>query len=185
MLATSAAEQGLMSVMVIPLLVFVARVLDVSIGTLRITLVSRGLKSLAAALGFIESLVWVLAISQVMQHLSDWVTYCAFALGFGVGNYVGLLLEECLAMGSLIVRTVTREETPEFSKALWRAGFGVTSVTARGKTGPVNIIFTVVKRRDLKKVIQLVKTFNPNAVYTIEDVRFFNEPLPQPASQKH
>lgn len=184
MFTLSAAESGFLSILIVPILVFTARILDVSIGTLRITFVSRGLKYLAAPLGFFEALIWVLAISQVMQHLNDWTTYFAFALGFGFGNYVGLLLEERLAVGTLIIRTIIRQEAPELSKALWQAGFGVTSVDALGETGPVKIIFTVVKRRHLKKIIDLIKKCSPNALYTIEDVRFFKGPLQLIAPQR-
>lgn len=179
MLTVTVAEPGFLSMLAIPFLVFIARILDVSIGTLRITFVSRGLKYLAAPLGFIESLIWVLAISQVLQHLNNWGTYFAYALGFGVGNYVGLLLEERLAVGNLIIRTITRDDASDLTGALWNAGFGVTGVDARGETGPVKVIFTVVKRRNLQQVIDLIKQSSPNAVYTIEDVRFFNGTLRQ------
>jgi uncharacterized protein YebE (UPF0316 family) len=134
---------------------------------------------LAAPLGFIESLIWVLAISQVMQHLNHWGTYVAYAFGFGVGNYVGLLLEERLAVGNLIIRTITRGDAADLTGALWDAGFGVTGVDARGETGPVKVIFTVVKRRNLQQVIDIIKQSSPDAVYTIEDVRFFKGTLRQ------
>ncbi len=163
---------------VVPLLVFLARILDVSLATLRISMVYRGLKHLAAPLGFLEALIWVLAISQVMLHLDNWLTYLAFALGFGAGNYVGLLIEERLAFGNLILRVITPNEDTTLTKTLWDAGFGVTCVSARGESGPVKVIFTVVKRRDLKKALGLIRRFNPNAFYTIEDVRFFSETHP-------
>ncbi|BCR04886.1 UPF0316 protein [Desulfuromonas versatilis] len=184
MLTSSVVEPGFLSMLAVPLLVFIARILDVSIGTLRITFISRGLKALAAPLGFVESLIWVLAISQVMQHLHNWGTYLAFALGFGAGNYVGLLLEERLAVGNLIIRTIAHDEAPGLAAALWKAGFGVTSVDARGQTGPVKVIFTVAKRRNLKNVINLIRQFNPDALYTIEDVRFFNGALRQLSQQR-
>jgi uncharacterized protein YebE (UPF0316 family) len=186
MLAESVAEPGFLTLVGVPILIFIARILDVSIGTLRITFVSRGLKYLAAPLGFIEMLIWVLAISQVMQHLNSWTTYIAYALGFGMGNYVGLLLEERLAVGSLIIRTITpHQEAPGLTSALWQEGFGVTSVDARGETGPVKVIFTIARRRNLEQVITLIKKFDPNAFYTIEDVRFFHETMPaHPLRQK-
>lgn len=185
MIPSPAADPSLLSMLTIPLLVFFARILDVSIGTLRIIFVSRGMKYLAAPFGFMESLIWVLAISQVMQHMNNWGTYFAFALGFGTGNYVGLLLEERLAMGNLIIRIITRQEAPGLATALWKAGFGVTSVDARGETGPVKVIFTVAKRRNLGKLINLIKEFTPNAFYTIEDVRFVNETQqPRPPRKK-
>lgn len=168
-------SSSLLSTIAVPLLVFLARILDVSLATLRISMVYRGLKHLAAPLGFLEALIWILAISQVMQHVNHWGTYLAFALGFGAGNFVGLMLEERLAFGNLIIRVITPNEDSTLSAALWNAGFGVTSVNARGESGPVKIIFTVVKRRDLKTALRLIKTFNKNAFYTIEDVRFFNE----------
>ncbi len=178
MITASAAEPGFLSMLGIPFLIFLARILDVSIGTLRITFVSRGMKYIAAPLGFIEILIWVIAISQVMQHLNNWVTYIAYALGFAVGNYVGLLLEERLAVGSHIIRTIVREDVMGLTKALWEAGFGVTTVDAHGETGPVRVIFTIAKRRNLEKVVNLIKEFDPNAFYTIEDVRFFHETMP-------
>jgi len=170
-------------VLIIPLLVFLARILDVSIGTLRIIFVSRGLKYVASVLGFFEAMVWILAVSQVMQNLNSWETYVAFSLGFAAGNFVGVLLEERIAVGNLIIRVITRKDATELVRHLWDAGYGVTSVDAVGETGPVKVIFTVCKRRKLEKIIATIKRFNPKAFYTIEDVRFVQEtfipPLPK------
>jgi len=167
---------------VIPLLVFAARILDVSVGTLRIIFVSKGLRGYAALLGFVESLVWVLAISQVMQHLDNWVTYVAFALGFSVGNYVGVMLEERIALGNQIIRVITRHDASELVRYLWEQGYGVTSVDAQGEGGPVKLIFMVAKRRSLEDIVAIIKRFNPNAFYTIEDVRFVRETFVAPVT---
>lgn len=172
------------SLLIIPLLIFVARILDVSVGTLRIIFVSKGLKHLAALLGFVESLVWILAITQVMQHLNNWATYFAFALGFAAGNYVGVLLEERIAMGSLIIRIITRKEADELVRHLRQSGFGVTSVDAQGESGPVKVIFTIAKRRSLESIVTTIKRFNPNAFYTIEDVRFVKETFLPPLQKR-
>ncbi len=161
--------------LILPLLIFLARIVDVTFGTLRIIFVARGMRYLSALVGFFEVLVWILAIGQVMQNLTDWVTYVAYALGFSAGNFVGVSLERRIAMGNLIIRIITRREADELVKFLWKSGYGVTSLDAQGETGPVKVIFTIVKRKRLPEVIAIIKRFNPNAFYTIEDVRFVNE----------
>ena len=174
------SNMDIVPLLVIPVLIILARILDVSVGTLRIIVVSRGKKHLAAFLGFIESLVWVLAVTQVIQHLNNWLTYVAFAIGFSAGNYIGVLLEEKLAMGNLIIRVITRQEADDLVHFLWSSGYGVTSVDGWGETGPVKVIFTVCKRRYAERIIKIIKQFNPKAFYTIEDVRFVQETFVPP-----
>ncbi len=165
----------LFAVLILPILVFLARILDVSIGTLRIIFVAKGLKYLAAMLGFFESLLWLLAVTQVMQNLTSWPTYVAFALGFAAGNFIGVVLEERIAIGNLLVRVITRREGDELVHRLWDSGYGVTSVDAQGETGPVKLIFTIAKRKNLTRILAIIKHYNPNAFYTIEDMRFVKE----------
>ncbi|MBU0942819.1 MAG: DUF2179 domain-containing protein [Proteobacteria bacterium] len=176
-------ENPIFIVIILPLLVFCARILDVSIGTLRIIFVSKGLKYLAALLGFFESLIWLLAVAQVMQNLNSWQTYIAFAFGFAAGNYVGVVLEEKIALGNMLIRVITRGEADELVKVLWAAGYGVTSVDAQGETGPVKLIFSIAKRKNIRKIISIIKHYNPNAFYTIEDMRYVNETYSAPISK--
>lgn len=177
------SNTGVMPFIVIPTLIIMARILDVSVGTLRIIFVSRGKKHLAAVLGFFESLVWVIAVSQVIQHLNNWMTYVAFALGFSAGNYLGVLLEEKLAMGNLIIRVITRQNDEELIHFLWSSGYGVTCVDGWGETGPVKVIFTVCKRRHAERIIKIIKHYNPKAFYTIEDVRHVQETYVSPMNR--
>lgn len=165
---------------ILPFLVFLARVIDVSIGTLRIIFVAKGLKYFAAMLGFFESLIWLIAVTQVMQNLNSWQTYVAFAGGFAAGNYVGVVLEERIALGNLLIRIITMREADELVNVLWKAGYGVTSVDAQGESGPVKLIFSITKRRNLGKIIDIIKKYNPNAFYTIEDMRYVNQTYPYP-----
>lgn len=178
------SDPDFFSLVVLPVLIFIARILDVSFGTLRIIYVSRGMRTLAAIVGFFEVLIWIVAIGQVMQNLTNWVTYVAYSLGFSFGNYVGVSIEKKLAIGNLIIRVITRKEADELVKFLWSSGYGVTSVDARGETGPVKVIFSIVKRKKLPEVLAIIKRFNPNAFYTIEDVRFVNETFPAPPMGK-
>lgn len=95
---------------IIPLLILLARVLDVSIGTLRIILLGKGYKKLAPMLGFVESFVWILAVSQIMQNLNNLYYYVAYAGGFATGTYLGMVLEEKLSLGYVIVRVITHKD---------------------------------------------------------------------------
>lgn len=159
----------------IPLVIFFSRVADVTIGTLRIVFVSKGWKQVAPLLGFVEVLIWIVAMSQILKYANNWPSYLAWAGGFAVGNYIGLWIEERLAIGNLVIRIITAKPADALTQHLRTAGYGVTSVDALGSQGEVNILFTLVQRRDLKEVLAIVKNFNPNAFYTIEDVRFSSE----------
>ena len=160
---------------VLPIFIFFARILDVTIGTIRIMLVARGKKYLSPILGFIEMLIWILVIRQVILSISNWVCYAAFAFGFAAGNYVGMLIEEKIALGMQVIRIITRKESGELMDKLKEAGYGITVIDAQGSTGKVNLIFTIVKRCDQPRVIALVRKFNPKAFYSIEDIRSVGE----------
>ena len=160
---------------ILPILIFVARVMDVTIGTIRIMLVARGRKYLAPALGFIEMMIWLLAVRQIFQNIANVACYFAFATGFSTGNFVGMWIEERMAMGVVVVRIITKKDAGELIEYLKSKGYGVTSVDAQGSTGKVDIIFTIVKRSDLAHVIEIIKQFNPKAFYSVEDVKFVSE----------
>ena len=157
---------------VLPIMIFFMRIIDVSIGTIRIIYVSRGNKFVAPVLGFFEVLVWVIAITNIMQHLSNWLAYIAWAAGFASGNFIGMLIEEKLAVGVSLIRVITKKELGGLSQALSDEGFGTTSIDAHGSEDDVNMIYIIVKRKENQKAINLIKQFNPNAFYTIEDIRY-------------
>ena len=162
----------------LPLLIFFARVCDVSLGTIRIIFVSKGIKYLAPIIGFFEILIWLLAISQIMQNLSNVYYYVFYAGGFAMGNFVGILLEERLSIGTIAIRIITRNDATKLTDALKQSAFGVTSIDAEGPKGKVKIIFTVINRQNLHKIISIVKKYNPKAFYSIEDIRYVSESLP-------
>lgn len=155
----------------IPFLIFLSRIVDVSIGTIRIICVSRGVKLLSAVLGFFEVLIWLVAISQIMKNLTSPWHYIAYAAGFGMGNYVGLAIEQRLRMGTLMMRVVTGSDPSALVSGLISEGYGVTTMDARGAMGPVKMIFMVMRRKDVDRVLDIVNRYNPNAFYTVEDVR--------------
>ena len=130
---------------------------------------------LAPLLGFFEILIWLLAIGQILSYLTNWVNYVAYALGFALGNYFGLVIENRLALGKVMLRIITKREADDLLDALRGSKFGITSVDAEGKFGDVKIIFMVLQRKDLEGVIDIIKRHNPKAFYSIEDVRYVND----------
>lgn len=159
----------------LPIFIFLARVIDVSLGTLRIIFSARGRRYLAPALGFIETFIWIVAIGQIVRNLTNPASYLAYAAGFAVGNLVGILIEEKLALGTLAIRIFATKDAPLLVEQLHEAGFGATTLDAQGSTGPVKIVFSVIKRKDIKQVVNLVRTINPKAFFSIEEVRAANE----------
>jgi uncharacterized protein YebE (UPF0316 family) len=171
---------------VIPVLIVMARIVDVSVGTLRVVYLIRGHKGLAATLGFVESIVWLVAIAQIMQNITNPLYYITFAAGFAAGNYVGLLIEDRLAIGNSIIRIITQREADELIQGLKNAGHRVTHIDAHGVSSDVKIIFSVVKREQMPNVLRIVKAHNPQAFYTIEDVQFVrHEVQPRSHFQTH
>lgn len=172
---TSFFDSTLFMYVIMPVLIFTARICDVSIGTLRIIFVSKGRKSIAPILGFFEVLIWILAITKIMQNLDNYINYIAYAAGFATGNYVGMILEERLAMGIQMIRVFTNDNGTELVQMLNRSGFGATSVEAQGAKEKVHLIYTIVRRTELNDVLDVINRFNPRAFYTIEDILTANE----------
>jgi len=166
------ADSGFYTWFVLPFLIFVARIADVSIGTVRVIFVSRGFKYLAPVVGFIEILIWLLAIGQIMKNLSNPMCYIAYAGGFAMGNYVGICIADKLSLGVVLIRIVSKKDALPLVEQLKKENYGVTSVDGHGASGQVKVVFTIVHRREVNSVIELVKKFNPNAFYSIEEVGF-------------
>jgi uncharacterized protein YebE (UPF0316 family) len=146
------------------------RVTDVSLGAMRIVMLVRGRKWIAGALGFFESLVWVLAAGLVLTNMDSPMRVIAFAGGFAAGTVFGGTVEGWIAMGQSVLRVITPIDTPPVAPALREAGFGVTVVNAEGMEGEVRLAFTVVPRRRDSEVLSIVKRVNPDAFVTLEDV---------------
>ena len=163
----------------LPILVFVAELSVVTISTLRIIFLSRGMKLLAPILGFFEVTIWLFAIGQVMTNLSSPGCFLGFAGGFTLGNYLGVLIEKRLALGTVIVHTVTHRDATKLVEGLRGADYGVTIIDAAGARGAVKVVLTVVRRRELESVLSIIRRFDPEAFYSVDEVR---EARPSPVS---
>jgi uncharacterized protein YebE (UPF0316 family) len=159
----------------LPLFIFCARVCDVSLGTIRVIFISKGFRNIAPFIGFFEVIIWLLAIGQVMSNITDVASYIAYGAGFATGTYVGMRIEERLSLGNVIVRVITNKEAKDLLDYLRSRNYGVTSMEATGSTGPVTILFMVIRREDLGEVIRIIRKFQPDAFYSIEEVKTVTE----------
>ena len=157
--------------LLLPLLIFMARICDVSINTIRIIYMLGGRRYTSTILGFFESLIWLLAISQIFKHLDNWVCYVAYPAGFASGIFVGMLMEERIAYGKVIVRIITRKDVNQLIQFLNANGFRYTKVVAEGPDGHENLVFTVLQRERLDDLLAKLKEILPSAFYTIEKVK--------------
>ena len=166
---------NLVQYLIIPILIMAARVCDVTIGTFRIILVSRGERLYASLAGFFEVLIWLVVVSQVMNNLGGITLYVAYAAGFAMGNYIGITLERRLAMGMVVMRIITNKPADELIEHLKTEYHGVTNIAARGVSGEVRLVLAVIKRKDIPFFLKIVKNYNPKAFVSVEDVRYLSE----------
>jgi len=168
---TELSDNFTFSYIVLPLLIFVARICDVTLGTLRIIFVSKGYKVIAPILGFFEVLLWIIVISQLLNSISGWFCYIAYAAGFATGNFVGMKIEERIAIGTMLVRITISKDARELMNILNNNGFGTTLIEGEGSKGKVNIILSIVSRKSIQNIQKMLNEYDRNLFYSIEDVR--------------
>lgn len=156
---------------ILPLIVFLARFIDMALGTVRIIFLSRGRKFLAPLLGFVEVFIWITIVSQIVRGAHNIVAYLAYAAGFAAGNYAGMLIEERLAIGTLVIRVILPKDGVSLVDRLRTEGYGATYVDGHGAGGPVRLIYTVVMRKELSRVVHLIQEVHPKAFFTVEELR--------------
>jgi uncharacterized protein YebE (UPF0316 family) len=160
----------LFTFVLLPLMIFLARISDVSINTIRIIYVLGGRKWTATILGFFESLIWLMAIRQIFEHMDNWLCYVAYPAGFASGIFVGMIIEERIAYGKVIVRIITRRDITTLLEYLGSQKQRYTHVNAMGPDGPENLVFTVLQRENLDSLLLTLKDILPSAFYTVEKV---------------
>jgi uncharacterized protein YebE (UPF0316 family) len=168
-------DSTLFNYLILPLFIVIARIFDVSLNTLRIIYLSKGLKNLVPVLGFFEVLIWLIAVTRIFSDLDNWVAYLAYPLGFALGNYIGMKIEERLAVGVELIRIITGKDATDLIHALREKGFSVTAIKAEGSQGEVGVLYSVINRKSLDDYVSTMLKYNPNAFYTVEDVRFVSK----------
>ncbi len=153
------------------LFIFVLRLCDVSLGTLRILMTVRGRKVYAAGIGFVEVTIFVVAISQVVSNIGNLWNVIGYAGGFSAGTVIGITLEQRLAMGFVIVRVISSKLGKEIGEAIRQAGYGVTELIGRGMRDSVVILEVVARRHELPRVRRIVDQVDSKAFITVEETQ--------------
>jgi uncharacterized protein YebE (UPF0316 family) len=151
--------------------IFGLRIIDVSLGTIRIVMLIRGRRRLAGLLGFCESFVWLLAAAQVLAHMDSIWKMVAYAGGYATGTMLGATVERWIAMGESLIRIIVPATASPVAEALRSEGLYATDLSGKGRDGEVRVIFSVVPRRRVPHVLKLVRRINPKAFITSEEVR--------------
>jgi uncharacterized protein YebE (UPF0316 family) len=167
---TLGIQAEIFSYLILPVLIFIARIGDVSINTIRIIYVLGGRRWTATLLGFFESFIWLMAIRQIFEHLDNWICYVAYPAGFATGIFVGMIIEERIAYGKVIVRIITRKDVSQLISYLNSNGYRYTHINAQGPDGHENLVFTVLERDLLERFLYALKDMLPTAFYTVEKV---------------
>jgi len=165
------SSSDLFAWVILPLLIFFFRICDVSLGTIRVIFIAKGLKYIAPIIGFFEVIIWLLAIGQVMNNVTNVACYIAYGGGFAAGTLLGMTVEERLSIGTVIVRVISNEDITRLVSFLRAHSFGVTIADAEGSKGKVKIILSVIKRQDLDEVVRGIQHHLPGTFYSVEEIK--------------
>ena len=153
------------------LLIFCLRLVDVSLGTVRMIMINRGRRKIAPLLGFVEVTIWMIAISQVITNLDNIFNILGYSGGFAAGTLVGMWIEDKLALGHVEISIFSTTQGRKIVRKLRQADYGVTELTGYGRSGIVNLITTIVPRRDVKNIFQLVNQTDPKSFIAVDDMK--------------
>jgi uncharacterized protein YebE (UPF0316 family) len=154
-----------------PLVIFLLRIVDVSLATLRMLLSVRGQRVLVPIIGFFEVLIWLFAAGNAIRYLNSPLHVLGYAGGFAAGSAVGLWVEEKLAFGMATVRIISAHGGVELADALREQGYGVTEFAGEGREGKVEVVYTVARRSEIRGIYDVIDLWDPDAFVTVEEPR--------------
>jgi len=161
--------------------IFLIRIVDVSLGTLRTISVVQGRLVLSVVLGFFEVTVWIVALSQVLVGATtNPVLLLAYALGFAGGNAVGILIERSLALGAVVVRFISTRNGLDIASSVRQLGHRATTFHGEGRDGPVVLVYVICRRRDLPTIVRIARKSDPGVFYAVEPVQQWASGVPIP-----
>lgn len=153
------------------LMIFVLRLIQVALGTVRTILVVRGMRKWAALAGFVEVSIYVVAISKVLSDMSSIWNLIGYSGGFSVGTLVGMWIEDRIALGDTLVTAISLTKGVELADKVRQEGYGATHLTAEGQSGPVHQVEIVAPRKQVRELMRLINEVDATAFVTVTDAR--------------
>jgi len=151
------------------ILIFFARIADVSLGTVRTISIVQGRTTRAFFLGLVEVSIWLGVLSTVVHELaSSPVLGIFYAIGFSTGNVAGIMVERWLASGHTVLRVISPRGGKKMARRIRDLGFAVTTFDGEGMSGPVTELYVVCRRRNLENLVSVIKEIEPDAFYITE-----------------
>lgn len=176
------SEEVFYSWVILPAIITCCRIADVTLGTMRILLITKGHRKIAPIVGFFEVLIWLFVMTQVIKHMDNVASYFAWATGFALGIYIGTWVEGKIALGVVIVRMFVSSETEPLIEQLRAQGYSVTVVDGYGSKGPVKLVYTITQRKKQAEVITIIGENAPDILYSVEDLKTAHADLLGPSS---
>lgn len=157
-----------MTVFIGALTIFFLRLSDQSLGTIRALLITKNKPFYAGLVGLIESTIWILAVSKVIEDIDDTLLIAGYALGFGAGTILGSYIEGLMGFGDVVIRVFSSIDDPSVAEPLRENGFRVTVINGEGLKGAVRIYWCITPKRKLKSALKIIESTNPNAYVTTD-----------------
>ena len=153
------------------LFIFFAKCIDITLATIRMIMVVRGQRVEAALIGFVENIIYVLAIGKVLAGLDNPINIIVYALGFAAGNYIGIIVEEKMALGDVVAQVVSQDNSMELAERFREIGFGVTVVQGYGREGIQHLLNIMLQRKNISYLYRVLDEYDEKAFVTITDAR--------------
>lgn len=156
------------------IIIFFAKIIEVSISTIRLVFINKGERVKGAVLGFIEIIIWLVVVSSVLNNINeDPIKAFIYAAAFSLGNYLGVTIESKIAVGLASIQVVVNQKSGELlADTLREQGYGVTIIEGKGKNESVkNLLFIQLKRKKIPEAVKLIKQHNPEAYITVNDIK--------------
>ncbi len=153
------------------LFIIVAKIIEVSMATVRMVLITKGERKIGAIIAFFEVSLWVILVSTVLDNIvENPLKIVAYALGFSLGSYLGSWIEEKIGIGLAEMQIILRvEHTEPVVSGLRDKGYAVTVMSGEGKNHPRSILLMYVSRNKIKESANFVRSIQQNAVITVSD----------------